>query len=94
MGRDYSVYVIDPLEAQPPPMHDEISASFQLDPTASSSSAPQAAALQRGVAVGLGLMSWALLATADRSVIVVGTFQVDAIGRRSLEVVFSLKEVR
>jgi hypothetical protein len=82
--RDFSVYVLDPLEAPFIP--------------------PSADAQQQrgGVAVGLGLMSWALLADENESVGVNGTLikQGQGLvqgggqgGEQAVEVVFALREV-
>jgi hypothetical protein len=68
-SRDFSVYVLDPLE---------------------SLSDPDSHA--RGVAVGLGLMSWALLADDDKQV--TGTLITTANGEEALEVILALREVR
>jgi hypothetical protein len=81
--RDFSVYVLDPLES--------LSSST---PDPSSSSAQQQQQHPRGVAVGLGLMSWALLADEDTDgVQVTGTVMTMGNGEEALEVVFALKEV-
>lgn len=74
--RDFSVYVLDPLES--------------MSPSGSSTSAPND---PRGVAIGLGLMSWALLADEDDPVEVTGTVIKQGNGMGALEVIFSLKEV-
>ncbi|KAF7315226.1 hypothetical protein MIND_00037000 [Mycena indigotica] len=77
--RDFSVYLLDPLEADCVPTQPS---SFQsntnppADPT---------------VAVGLGLMSWALAADEHDSVPVTGTLKANAGGREMLELIFSLR---
>ncbi|TFK62254.1 hypothetical protein BDN72DRAFT_848814 [Pluteus cervinus] len=83
-NRDFTIYVLDPLEANsaPPmvqiPQHD--------------SSAPQIPSTPPGtVAVGYGLMSEALAAKDEESPQVVGTFTLTH-GRESIEVVLTLRE--
>jgi hypothetical protein len=79
--RDFSVYVLDPLEslASPSPLNDpECSASGKSMP--------------RGVAVSLGLMSWALSADENENVAVTGTLTKSS-AVQQLEVVFLLREV-
>lgn len=78
-SRDFSVYVLDPLESNSAPAPVHIS-----DSSAHADNAP-------GVAVGLGLMSWAL--RDEEPVTAVGTL-VKAGGSESLEIVFALREVR
>ncbi|KAJ7594614.1 hypothetical protein C8J56DRAFT_1161202 [Mycena floridula] len=78
-SRDYSVYVFDPLE----------SGYASAQTAASSSSAlPQST----GVAVALGLMSWALQTDEKDSLPVTGTIITLGNGNESLEVFFSLRE--
>ncbi|KIK22763.1 hypothetical protein PISMIDRAFT_101974, partial [Pisolithus microcarpus 441] len=72
-SRDFSLYVLDPLEAQPAPSN-----------VCASGSAP------RGVAVALGLMSWALESMESGCIHVTGTILP---GSAALEVVFALREV-
>ncbi|KAG6333821.1 hypothetical protein ID866_5269 [Astraeus odoratus] len=72
-SRDFSLYVLDPLEAQPAPH--------------ASTTGPSA----RGVAVALGLMTWALESDESASVYVTGTILPSS---AALEVVFALREVR
>lgn len=86
-SRDFSIYVLDPLESQTMPAHVDFSQS-----NAASTSAPQAAQ-PRGVAVALGLMSWALTADESDSVTVTGTITTLGTGLDALEVVFALREV-
>lgn len=78
--RDYTVYVLDPLEARN---------ITPLAYCASSSTLP----LQAGVAIGLGLLSTALGGT-DCDLMVTGTVVSDSIQEDRLEVVFALREVR
>jgi len=81
--RDFSVYILDPLESL---------ASSTPNPSSSSLSQQQH---PRGVAVGLGLMSWALLADEESAAVhVTGTVMTLANGEGALEVIFALKEVR
>ncbi|KAL0956006.1 hypothetical protein HGRIS_002181 [Hohenbuehelia grisea] len=77
--RDYSVYVLDPLE------------SF-LAPGSASSPAPDSRDRPRGVAVGLGLMSGALVAVESNSLPVAGTIIKLGTGQDALEVIFALRE--
>ncbi|KIK93030.1 hypothetical protein PAXRUDRAFT_829402 [Paxillus rubicundulus Ve08.2h10] len=78
--RDFSLYVLDPLEAQPVPSH--------MPPESQCTKSPH------GVAVALGLMSWALESDASESVYVTGAI-VPNLGPSSsaLEVIFALREV-
>jgi hypothetical protein len=78
--RDFSVYVLDPLEAP------------FIPPSADAQQQQQ----RGGVAVGLGLMSWALLADENESVGVNGTLIKQGQGQggeQAVEVVFALREV-
>ena len=76
-SRDFSVYVLDPLESNSAPAPVQLSNSSQN--------------AQMGVAVGFGLMSWALR-SEDNSVKAVGTV-VESASTQYLEVVFALREV-
>lgn len=76
-SRDFSVYVLDPLE------------SLSSLPSSSSSQTQH----PRGVAVGLGLMSWALRADDSDCVSVTGTIMRMGNGDEALEVIFALREV-
>ncbi|KAG2118218.1 uncharacterized protein F5147DRAFT_670513 [Suillus discolor] len=87
-SRDFSIYVLDPLESQTMPAHVDFSQS-----NAASTSVPQAAQ-PRGVAVALGLMSWALTADESDSVTVTGTITTLGTGLDALEVVFALRETK
>lgn len=90
--RDFSVYVLDPLESNSAPAPVHISSSPtgpDIQPSQSRDSSGQ-----RGVAVGLGLMSWAMLAEESDSVSVAGTLMKLGSGQDALEVVFALREVR
>lgn len=73
-SRDFSLYVLDPLETQPIP-----------------STVAENGSSLRGVAVALGLMSWALESTESVPVYITGTVLPNF---TALEVVFSLREVR
>lgn len=89
-SRDYSVYVLDPLESNsaPAPVH--------ISDTRSGAQASQNAVVvnqSRAVAVGLGLMSWALLADEGNAMSVVGTLYKSGAGQEALEVIFALREV-
>jgi hypothetical protein len=75
-SRDFSIYVLDPLEAHPP---------------TSLAHAPHDTSSPRGVAVALGLMSWALESNDSMNIFVTGTIILNA--SPALEVVFALREV-
>ena len=84
--RDFSVYLLDPLETDCAPAQVKISHT----PSQSSiSEAPEAR-----VAVGLGLMSWGLMADESDAMSVTGTLKVSGTGQEMLELIFSLREVR
>lgn len=80
-SRDFSIYVLDPLESQTMPAPVDFSQSNGTS------------AQPRGVAVALGLMSWALTADESDSVTVTGTITTLGTGLDALEVVFALREV-
>ncbi|KZP11200.1 hypothetical protein FIBSPDRAFT_1050843 [Athelia psychrophila] len=90
-ARDFSVYVLDPLESAAPAS----SSTLLHTPGQSTSETGNADAggSSHGVAVGLGLMSWALLAEEEEGeeACVTGTLVVGA-GVQSLQVVFALRE--
>lgn len=86
-SRDFSIYVLDPLESQTMPAPVDFSQS-----NGASTSVPQAAQ-PRGVAVALGLMSWALTADESDGVTVTGTITTLGTGLDAIEVVFALREV-
>lgn len=75
--RDFSLYFLDPLEAQPLPT--------------GLANAPYNTGSPRGVAVALGLMSWALESNDSMGVFVTGTIIPNA--SPALEVVCALREV-
>ena len=82
-ARDYSVYVLDPLESG-------YGTNMLINgSSASTSQSP----LARGVAMGLGLMSWAL-SDPDCKITVNGTIMDVPSRGEMLEVVFALREVR
>lgn len=84
--RDFSIYALDPSESDAAP---------NTVATASGSSSSQFHPSQQpppGVAVGMGLMSWAL-AAADDSAFVTGIINKMASGESALEVVFALRGV-
>lgn len=85
-SRDFSVYVLDPLESNSAPAPVQISNSTAKPTDAQSGGA------MCGVAVGFGLMSWALR-SQDDSIKAVGTV-VRSGTQEFLEVVFALREVR
>lgn len=76
------MYVLDPLES--------LSTQTPIGGAASSSS--ERRTQQNGVAVGLGLMSWARVSEESKSLQIAGTLINN--GRAALEVVFALREVR
>ncbi|KAN0074436.1 hypothetical protein V8E55_011848 [Tylopilus felleus] len=77
-SRDFSLYVLDPLETQPLP--------------AGLGNAPYNTTSPRGVAVALGLMSWALESNDSTAVFVTGTIVPNP--SPALEVVFALRETK
>ncbi|KAI0053254.1 hypothetical protein FA95DRAFT_946044 [Auriscalpium vulgare] len=77
-SRDYSLYVLDPTESESAP------SSMVMD---SQEATPRPS---QGVAVGMGLMSWAL-AAPDDGVSVTGTLVKVNSGDRALEVIFALR---
>ncbi|PPQ62925.1 hypothetical protein CVT24_006165 [Panaeolus cyanescens] len=85
--RDFSLYVLDPLESNsaPAPVH---IANGTADSLARNGAAAQEQ--PRGVAVGLGLMSWAM--SEQEPVSVVGTLVKQNTGVEALEVIFALRE--
>ncbi|KAG2074874.1 hypothetical protein BDR04DRAFT_1092486 [Suillus decipiens] len=87
-SRDFSIYVLDPLESQSMPAPVDFS-----QPNAASISVSQAAQ-PRGVAVALGLMSWALTTDESDSVTATGTIITLGTGLDALEVVFALRETK
>ncbi|KAJ7729546.1 hypothetical protein DFH07DRAFT_183597 [Mycena maculata] len=80
-SRDYSVYLLDPLETDCAP------AQVNLSQSASHPSVTDAP--ETRVAVGLGLMSWGM---ADDATSATGTLKVSAAGQEMLEIIFSLRE--
>jgi hypothetical protein len=85
--RDFSIYALDPSESDSAPT------SVVVSSGSGSSSQPTSAPQQPpGVAVGMGLMSWAL-AAPDDSVFVTGIMNKTASGDSALEVVFALRGV-
>ncbi|KAH0829222.1 hypothetical protein J3R83DRAFT_2787 [Lanmaoa asiatica] len=76
--RDFSLYVLDPLEALPLPT--------------SLAHAPHNTGSPHGVAVALGLMSWALESNDLTNVFVTGTIVPNT--SPALEVVFALRETK
>lgn len=96
-SRDFSVYVLDPLESNSAPAPVHIANSNSCSSVVAATSTTQAhnstSDQSRGVAVGLGLMSWALLADESDSVTVAGTLIKLGTGQEALEVIFALREV-
>jgi len=91
--RDYSVYALDPLETQP--MAGPVSVAADSTNPQAGSHPLTAVPMQQAqpVAVGLGLMSWALLAD-DESATVNGTVVRMGNGQEVLQVIFALRDVR
>jgi hypothetical protein len=89
-SRDFSLYVLDPLESNSAPAPVNIS---NAGPDASANNPPSSKEQPRGVAVGLGLMSWALSADDSDEMTVVGTLVKQSNGQDALEVIFALREV-
>lgn len=83
-ARDFSVYLLDPLETECPP------AQTNRLPQAPTPDSP----LEARVAVGLGLMSWELKSDETEVKPVTGTLKVSGTGQEVLEIIFSLREVR
>ncbi|KJA27696.1 hypothetical protein HYPSUDRAFT_212284 [Hypholoma sublateritium FD-334 SS-4] len=88
-ARDFSLYVLDPLESRSAPAPVHINAS---EDALSAKGGALGVEQTRGVAVGLGLMSWALSADESDMMPVVGTLVKQTNGQEALEVVFSLRE--
>ncbi|KAG6920026.1 hypothetical protein DXG01_010094 [Tephrocybe rancida] len=84
--RDFSVYVLDPLESNSAPARVNIPNAQASDPTLNPPDQ------SRGLAVGLGLMSWALMPDEKDSAPVTGTVIKLPTGQEALEVIFALKE--
>jgi hypothetical protein len=87
--RDFSIYVLDPSESDSAP--NTVVVSSGSGP--SSQPTPSAHQPPPGVAVGMGLMSWAL-AAPDDSAFVTGIINKTASGESALEIVFALRGVR
>ncbi|KAG6837806.1 hypothetical protein H0H93_016174 [Arthromyces matolae] len=82
--RDFSVYVLDPLESNSAPARVNIP-----NATSDSGNVPEQ---PRGLAVALGLMSWALMLDEKDIALVTGTIIKLPTGQEALEVIFALKE--
>ncbi|KAF8629859.1 hypothetical protein AX15_003220 [Amanita polypyramis BW_CC] len=89
-NRDYSVYVLDPLESNsaPAPMSISNSSARNTSMKAHEKKSEQ----PYGVAVGLGLMSWALHADENDTALVTGTQVRLNTGQDALEIIFALRE--
>ncbi|PBK74132.1 hypothetical protein ARMSODRAFT_1081109 [Armillaria solidipes] len=81
--RDFSIYVLDPLESE--------SAPGPVSIPSEAEGSKMTEGQVRGVAVGLGLMSWALAAEGEEA-LVNGTLTRTGSGQEALEVVFALRE--
>jgi hypothetical protein len=88
VARDFSVYVLDPLESNSAP------APVNISNATLHAGLPATVEPSNGVAVGLGLMSWALVAGESDGVTVTGTLVKQGMGKEALEVIFALREVR
>ncbi|KAF8971059.1 hypothetical protein BDZ97DRAFT_1651757 [Flammula alnicola] len=86
--RDFSLYVLDPLESNSAPAPVHIS-NVNGESSSSKSSTKSA---EQSVAVGLGLMSWALNADDSDAMAVVGTLVKQSNGQEAVEVIFALRE--
>jgi hypothetical protein len=85
--RDFSIYALDPSES------DSALNTVVVSSGSGSSSKPASTPRQPpGVAVGMGLMSWAL-AAPDDSAFVTGIMNKTASGDSALEVVIALRGV-
>lgn len=84
--RDFSIYALDPSESDSVPNAVVVSSGSGPSQSTSSHQPPP------GVAVGMGLMSWAL-AAQDDSAFVTGIINKTASGESALEVVFALRGV-
>ncbi|KAG6889106.1 hypothetical protein C0995_003675 [Termitomyces sp. Mi166 len=87
--RDFSVYVLDPLESNSAPARVNIP---NVAPGSHSSDSMSAPEQPRGLAVALGLMSWALMLDERDSTPVTGTVIKLPTGQEALEIIFALKE--
>jgi hypothetical protein len=85
--RDFSIYALDPSESDAAP-----NTVATASGSSSSQFLPSSQQPPPGVAVGMGLMSWAL-AAADDSAFVTGIINKMASGESALEVVFALRGV-
>ncbi|KAH9048463.1 hypothetical protein EDB84DRAFT_1457093 [Lactarius hengduanensis] len=83
--RDFSIYALDPSESDAAPNTAALASG-----SSSSQSLPSLQQPPPGVAVGMGLMSWAL-AAPDDSASVTGILNTMASGESALEVVFALR---
>ena len=90
-SRDFSVYVLDPLESNSAPAPVHISNTTNGEVTTDTSR--KAAEQPRGVAVGFGLMSLALQSPEGDTTSVAGTLVRQGSPLEALEVIFALREV-
>lgn len=84
--RDFSIYALDPSESDAAPNTMVVSSASGSSQSTPSHQPPP------GVAVGMGLMSWAL-AAPDDSALVTGIINKTTSGESALEVVFALRGV-
>jgi len=90
MSKDYSVYVLDPLESSTAPAPLDISNSISRSTDLTGNAAAEQ---PRAVAVGMGLMSQALTMEEQDSLTVVGTLGKQGSGQDAIEVIVALREV-
>jgi len=91
ISKDYSVYVLDPLESSTAPAPLDISNSTNSRSTDAAGNAT--AEQSRAVAVGMGLMSQALKMEEQEPITVVGTLGKQGSGQDAIEVIVALREV-
>lgn len=90
--RDFSIYMLDPTESNSAPSTMMLAdGCVRGADGASGSSTPSSSRQSQGVAVGMGLMSWALTSQEDASV--TGSLVNTAMGTQALEVIFALRGV-
>ncbi|KAF9528471.1 hypothetical protein CPB83DRAFT_854206 [Crepidotus variabilis] len=88
-SRDFSLYVLDPLESNSAPALMNIP-----DAAGEPSCAVSAEEQARGVAVGYGLMSWAMTSEETEGIMANGTLIKQPTGQEALEIVFALRETK
>lgn len=86
-SRDFSLYVLDPLESN------SASALINISNATGVCASTSTEEESRGVAVAYGLMSSALTSEETAEIMTNGTLIKQATGQEALEVVFALREV-